>query len=388
MNGQDFVNFAINTLNADSQKRFADVDMSESSAFYNLVLLPFSILSKPVFDLHDSMVNSMSLDALSGSQLDDFGSMFFVSRPTKSYVTLQIQIYLPITSDSVEPLTVQTSDEFRTKQNVIFYPVQDYIFAYNALPNISLVDNAGNSTTYKVATILTSSTIATSQVLANSITSTSLIYQLVPKVNNIFPSSLPLAAQTDSEYKTTIREALSLRNNVNPASIISNFSKAFPFASFQPIGYGDPEMQRDIAVAGQYWSGHFGGMTDIYATAQLVPATYISVTTTGIDVDGHYVSFTMQAYKGFDWAGIDISEPSPNQLLPWTQIETSGIIPSLPVVLIDSIQLSDNGNNVDVLLDASGNQKIKIIPQDKNYRFSQYEILEVRVYYNFVSNPK
>ena len=40
MNGSEFIQFAIDTLKADSN--YADVDMSESSAFYNLVILPFS----------------------------------------------------------------------------------------------------------------------------------------------------------------------------------------------------------------------------------------------------------------------------------------------------------------------------------------------------------
>jgi hypothetical protein len=41
MNSQDIIKFSIDTLQADS--RFADIDMSESSSFYNLVILPFSI---------------------------------------------------------------------------------------------------------------------------------------------------------------------------------------------------------------------------------------------------------------------------------------------------------------------------------------------------------
>ena len=385
MNGQDFINFAQSTLAADS--RFADVDMTPSSAFYNLVLLPFSLLSKPVFDLHDSMINSMSLSQLSGTQLDDFASMFFVTRPVQTYVTVQIQIYLPIQSPTgIEPLIVQTTDEFRTTQNVVFYPVQDYIFAYGSLPTTTIMVN-GVSTSVYYATVLASSTSASVQILANSVTSTSLTYALsILSVNNPGASSVPLAAETDSEFKVTMQNALSLRNNVNPASIITNLTNAFPFATFVPIGYGDPEMQRDIAVAAQYWSGHFGGMTDIYATAQLVPATYSKG---GIRTpDGLGYQFTMQAYKGFDWAAIDISTPNALQLLPWTPVD-SGPIPTLPVVLVDSFTVIQSvGGDATITLDVDGKPKYKVevYPDPtlqsfgKNYRYSQYENLLITVY--------
>ncbi len=390
MNGQDFINFAQSTLATDS--RFADVDMSPSSAFYNLVLLPFSLLSKPVFDLHDNMVNSMSLSQMSGTQLDDFATMFFVTRPTQTYVTVQIQIYLPIQSSSgVEPLTVQTTDEFRTSQNSVFYPVQDYIFAYGSLPTTTIVVGGGSlggiSTVVYCATILASSTSANSQVLANSITSTSLTYTLgILGVNNPSASSVPLPAETDSEFKATIQNTLTLRNNINPSSIITNLTNAFPFATFQPIGYGDPEMQRDIAVAAQYWSGHFGGMTDIYVNAQLVPAIFSPTPANVTLLPGNIgYQFEMQAYKGFDWSALDTSTPNSLQLLPWTLLDSSNL-PTLPLVLLDSVSISNSNISITNDVDGRPKYKIEVYPDPglssfgKNYRYSQYENLLVKIY--------
>ena len=161
MNGQDFINYGINLLQNDTLQRFVGVDMSVSSAFYNMNLLPTALLSKPVFDLHDDMINSMSLSTMSGSNLDNFSSLFFETRGTQSYVTLEAKIYIPIITGVAEPLVIQTTDEFRTSQNIVFNPVQDYIFSYSALPTVTL-----NSTNYRMATILTSSHNATSQTLA------------------------------------------------------------------------------------------------------------------------------------------------------------------------------------------------------------------------------
>ena len=152
MNAQDYIKNAIDTLQADS--RFQDVDMSSSSAFFNTRILPFALMSKPLFDLKDSILNALIPDSMSESQMDTYGKLFFVDRPTSSYMTLQVQILLSVIQTTSEPLTILTTDEFRTSNNEVFSPVEDYIFAYNTLPIITLLYN-GVSAQYKVATILT-----------------------------------------------------------------------------------------------------------------------------------------------------------------------------------------------------------------------------------------
>lgn len=62
MNSQDYIKFAIDALESDP--RFDDVDKSSSSGFYNLNLLPFSVLLKPVYDLHMSTIDAMDLDTM------------------------------------------------------------------------------------------------------------------------------------------------------------------------------------------------------------------------------------------------------------------------------------------------------------------------------------
>jgi len=386
MNGQDFIKYAINLLQNDPLARFVDVDMSPSSAFYNMNILPFSLLAKPVFDLHDDMINSKSLDTLTGAMLDDFSTMFFLPRQTKAYVTLEVKIYIPYTTSVLEPLPVLTTDEFRTSQNILFYPIQDYIFAPATLNTAVLSD--GN--TYFVASILTASATAASQIPENSITSTTVVYQTTLKVNNVSKSSVPLSAQTDDQFKASLKNALVNRNGLSAASLITNLSNVFPFASFQPIGYGDPEMQRDIAVAGQYWSGHFGGMTDIYTSAQLVSASYTVTANRNSTNDGYI--FRMQAYKGFDWNGLDQAYPLPQSVLPWTQITNSdgspnNNLPTLPVVVIDWEHSTIDGVSGEFTKNSANDVEYTIIvgpdpielSYGKNFRYSQFENIQIEV---------
>ena len=92
MNGSELIQFAINNLKADPN--YADVDMSESSAFYNLVILPFSVLAKSVIDLNEKNLAGLKLDSMSSSQLDDYATLFFTKRRSETLITAEVLIYL------------------------------------------------------------------------------------------------------------------------------------------------------------------------------------------------------------------------------------------------------------------------------------------------------
>lgn len=382
MNGSELIQFAIDTLKADSN--YADVDMSESSAFYNLVILPFSVLAKSVFDLNASNLDALKLSTMSSSQLDDYGTLFFATRRSQNLLTLEVSIYLTNSTNTTEPLVIYTSDQFRTSQNQIFNPIQDYIFSYNTLPT----DPTGQ---YKIATIITSSSQNYTQILENTITTSTILHPLLQFVTNTKASSSPISAETDEEFINTIQKAISQRSNLTSDSLYTNIKTAFPqITDSLAIGYGDPEMQRDIAVAGKAWSGHFGGMTDIYVRTPVTPVTITATATRNATSDGY--TFTLQKYKGYDWNSIDTSSPNSGALMPWTLL-TSPTATSLPVVLIDwensSITNTTFKTNTNNLI----NYKIDVMPDPdeksygKNYRYSPYENIKITVYTNTATNP-
>jgi hypothetical protein len=376
MNGTDFIKFAIDTLKADPN--YSDIDMSESSAFYNMVILPFTVLSKPIYDMNEANLSALKLESMTDTQMDDYASMFFVKRRTENLLTLEISIYLTNTATATEPLIVSTTDQFRTGSNQVFSPIQDYIFAYNVLPTVTV-----NGTIYKVATIVTSSANNYSQVAEGSIKTSSLLHPLIQFVTNTKSSSSPLTSETNTEFINTIQKAIAQRNNTTSDSLYTNLKLAFPqITDCLSIGHSDPEMQRDIAVAGKTWSGHFGGMTDIYIRTPLTPVT---ATISATDIGNGY-KFKIQRYKGYDWSATDNASPNPLSLTPWILLQTNDPLPITPVVLIDWTGTSIS--NTTITLDTNGYPKysIKVLPDPleksygKNYRYSPYENIEITIY--------
>ena len=380
MNGTDLIKFAVDTLKADPN--YNDVDMSESSAFYNLVILPFSVLAKPIFDLNASNLTALKLDTMTTSQLDDYASLFFIKRRTENLMTLEVSIYLTNTASATEPLLVYTSDQFKTNQNQIFVPIQDYIFAYNSLPTVTV-----NSTIYKVATIIVSSSQPYTKILENTVKTSSLLHPLLQFVTNTKASSSPLSAETNAEFISTIQKSLSQRNNATSDSLYTNLKSAFPqIIDCLSLGYGDPEMQRDIAVAGKDWSGHFGGMTDTYIRTPLTPLATIATATRNSTNNGY--TFTLRRYAGYDWNAADNTSPDPLSLTPWIQVDG----PTMPVVLFDWTNSSIT--NTTFTNDTNGLVKytIEVMPDPteksygKNYRYSPYENLRITVFTDSCTN--
>jgi hypothetical protein len=382
MNSQDIIRFAIDILKADP--RYADVDMSESSSFYNLTILPFSILAKPLFDLNEKTLSSMRLEDMTETQLDEFAKLFFIQRRTESLTNLPIEIYLNNIAGSVEPLVIATNEEFRTSQNAIFYPIQDQIFTYSNLP-------LDETNTYRVARIITTSNLNLSTINKNSIKTTSLNHPQLAFVNNSQSSSIPITKETNEEFIQSIKKSLTIRNCIKPDAIYTLLKTAFPnILDCLAIGYGDPEMQRDIAVAAKAWSGHFGGMTDIYTRTELTPITFTTIATRNGLNTGY--SFTLRRYKGFDWNAIDTALPNSQSLTPWIQLQSATPLPIMPIISFDWNGTTITNTTIKTKANGEADYLIEVLPDPveksygKNYRYSIYESLKITVFTNSTTN--
>lgn len=364
MNSQDIIPYAIETLKNDP--RYSNVDMTEESAFYHLNILPFTILCKPIDDLKKYILNSYDLDTMTEDQLDNHMSNFFIKRVSNSSSTIEVLIYLKNTANQTEPLTTFTTDEYRTSDNKIFFPIRDYIIAYNTLP----LDATGN---YRVASIIAINTNTTSVTPKGSISTTTFSHPQFDHVTNVSPSSAPKSKETNTEFIKTAKAALSVRNNSNRLSIVANLKNDFPqIIDLSVITSNSAEMQRDIAVAAKNWSGHFGGMCDIYLKTPLVKKTFNCVGTKNASNTGY--SITLQKFQG-----VDIGNSSIITTAPWSLI--SGNVPDLPLLYIDlSSTTIANATITDYSID--------VLPEKsygKNYRFSQYESIKLNLLTSDVS---
>lgn len=376
-----------------SDSRFSDIDMSENSAFYQIYILPFSIMAKSIFDLNDETTQTLQLgnyQTLTTSEMDFLAENFLVTRRQASNTTLQVKIYFNVTSSPVDNLIINTTDTCRTNANLVFNPITNYIFIYTNLPFETY-----NGVNYRVAVINTQSSNAQAVVPVGAITGSSFINSQIAIVTNTSESSQPVTSESNTEFFNTINSAITQRNNVNEDSILVNYKNKFPtITDIFSTGYGDPEMQRDIAIASKCWSGHFGGMVDIFTRGVLTQNVFSvqSLKSGGINE----YTFYFKRYKGFDWQGTDGSNPSPNTLTPWVQItlpdgQMAGAtqLPIAPLIIFDW-QNTTIGNLVysDFTKLANGEVDFTLTPvNSKDLRYSIYEQWKISVRTNSTATP-
>ncbi len=151
MNFTDVINTMKAVLSADP--RFVDMDMSESSVFYNTIILPNAILAKNTFDINESIKNNLQItnyENLSKEEMDLLAENFFVTRRSSQNTVLEIKLYFnnPAIGGTVDLIQINTTDIFKTSSNQSFNPISNYIFTYSTLPIESF-----NGTNYRAATI-------------------------------------------------------------------------------------------------------------------------------------------------------------------------------------------------------------------------------------------
>ena len=381
---KDVVNTSIAVLKGDS--RFSDIDMSESSAFYNTFILPFSVLVKSVFDVNEytrQLTTFSNPSELTEEQLNNLAKLVFApARRTNSLCSVEVKVYLNYKAGTIEPLVISESDTFYSGQDS-FKPIKEYLFVYELLPVETI-----NSVQYRVASIIVKSETTNSKVAINTITSGSVLHPELAFIKNDAASTNPVLAETNEEYFQTIQNSLSERNLTSIESIATFLKDAYPtITDIFVTGYGDPEMQRDIAVAGRNWSGHFGGKSDVYVKSPFTNVTYTCTATKLPTNDGYY--FIFKRYKGFDWLSQDTSNPNPNALLPWTEISLSDLpgasaLPITPLIEInwDATTIGSLNKTKFVVKDnGEYDYIIEILPDSygKNYRYSPYEQLKISI---------
>ena len=385
MDTSDIRQFFVAALETDPN--LSDLDTSPDSNFDDAVIKAHILFSKTIFDQLEKYRSTISLSnrsAMTPDQLDAVASKFFVTRRTDSSLSLEITIYLNTSNNDI--LQIFTSDAFRTSDSISFSPVQNYVFLPSTLSSVVV-----NGQTLYIATITVVSNNATRQILANEISSYTINHPALVNVVNLRSSTPPIVSETNDELNVKINNSLFTRNLVNRPSIFNGLTNAFPqqIVSVYSVGYGDPEMQRDIVPAGKMWSFHVGGTIDTFVRTTLKPVT---LTATASRISGNIYRIIVKKYKGFDAQGIDNSNPHPNLLYGWEQIELPdyampGVttLPELPFMYVDfasnTFSIGTLGQSSLQIDSNTLEYKIEVLPlNSQDLRFSIYEQLEIRFY--------
>ena len=397
MTPADIEKFFIDQLANDS--RFTDIDTSTNSNFHDLLIKPNILLAQSVFNYIDYVRMGSSLDYLQymqDPQLDNLAANYFVTRHGAKSIFTEMTLYFRDTSDAFQSFEVKTTDVWTATNGSTFAATQDYYFIPSTLPIVQIIPGVN----YRVATFPITSNDATGVVLAGTITSSPVSHPALVSATNLSDSSNLIPAETNLQLKARMLNGPASRTLSGRSNITATLTDTFPnITDVFSVGYGDPEMQRDIAVASKAWSFHSGGMIDVNVRTALRPTTF---TVVGRKLPNQNVyRLYLKRYKGYDLFGDDQSQPHPSLLYGWEKVllpdtmymEGATVLPELPFMFFDTnrafvgTSIADPTQSLswaDFELDpVTFNLHVEInSPENyQNYRFSAYEQLQVDLYF-------
>ena len=252
------------------QAKFPDIDLREGTALRDLVIRPnatlLALVNKAlVFYFQQNTLDGIT-DATPQSFVDKLMSNWFLSRKLGRTAVISARLY------------------FAKSKNIVLYP--DVFFStdgklrFNPSGTISIGSNQltfdPSANQYYVDVNLT----AAAPGKAYNITAGSLLYFtnfdpyfLHAEINYL--KEIAEDIETNTQFVTRAKAAISTRNLINVPSISSNLLEYFAFLDgVLPIGMGDPLMTRDQikvltpGVADPIWI-HNGGCVDVYSRVPL-----------------------------------------------------------------------------------------------------------------------
>jgi len=223
------------------QEHFPTFDLRQGTAFRDMVIKPTSIFVQPYRDQANVIKRNMSLEnheLMIDEEMDSLVANIFVSRRGGGKSTGTVRMYL---TEAVS-ITVTTDTEFQTSDGKSFNPIETKTFLAE---EIAL--NADGIYFYADITVESTEEGEDNNIDANSIVFMSGGPDNIFKVDN--PASFASGVDVEdnaqlkqrAEYSITVRD-LVIKKSIQ-AVLLENFEA---LREVVPIGYGDPEMQRDV----------------------------------------------------------------------------------------------------------------------------------------------
>ena len=237
----------------------SDIDLSEGSAVTNLLINPLSTILQPLLDEQDKLINNLSIispDAIEDGDVDAVAANFLVTRREALKATGAIRFYY--TSPIAVSIPIDTL--VATVDNVLFKTTH----AYTILKS-DMASNIEDYPLYSTEDIAIEAVALgePGNVLAGTIEQ--IISNLTPapvKVTNkqaVFGAS---AVETNSSLSSRVKQTFVSNTVTNPNAIKKVIMDSFPDTKkVEVIGFGDPEMERDIIVSGMTAQDYY--LTDL-----------------------------------------------------------------------------------------------------------------------------
>jgi hypothetical protein len=246
-----------------------DIDLREGTAFRDLLVKALTVVLQPFGDeiqeiqLEQSILNA---DLISEDAMDALVANLFVSRRQGSKATGTVKLFF---SDA-QPANVAAGTVFRSSAGLEFQTLQDF-----SITREGMLNNADGSLFFMEVVVFSREAGSEENVEAGDIVEIVGGPSGVVSVSNDLPFSRGVERESNVDLAERTRLAISVRDlNTEPSIrfiILENFNTV---QDVQPVGFGDPEMIRDVLTGtglslgdlelGSVNQVNIGGKTDIY----------------------------------------------------------------------------------------------------------------------------
>jgi len=228
-------------LRTKIQEHFPDFDLRQGTAFRDMLIKPTSVLVQPYRDQANIIKRNLSLknhEVMIPEEMDSLVSNLFVSRRGGGLSSGTVRLYFT----EVSSVTVPVDTQFQTSGGLVFFPQSTVTFlaeevALNKDGLFFFVDvqvvSEENGEEYNID--------------PNSIVFITGGPDNVFKVDNLNAFSSGVDEEDNATLRSRTEYSISVRDLVIKKSIQAVLLENFPaLREVVPIGYGDPEMQRDV----------------------------------------------------------------------------------------------------------------------------------------------
>lgn len=235
----------IEFLVAKLEEAFPDVQVSAGDALYDLLISGCAVFFEAYRKELNRIANAQSvanLDTISDADVDALAANWLVSRDLGAYSTCRARLVFP-TPTSVR---VDTNNLLYTSSGLVFRPDGTYVVSAGGMRDNELTDGSY----YLDITVISSEPGAQYNVGVGAIVGITGVSS-VSSVSNTTPASGGRDRESnDVMVRTRLPQAVSERSLVTARGIRARLISSFPdLLGITVIGFGDPEMTRDLAVA-------------------------------------------------------------------------------------------------------------------------------------------
>lgn len=260
-----------------------DADFSKGSALRDFCITALAYVHAFWTKERDYMKARQSLlllGALTGTDVDDAAdeilSNWFITRKTGRKSTGTATVYL----STNDPVSIPTSTNFYKTANLVFNPNSTTTLTYGPEDMQPVTDSTGEIVAYTIRVPLISyGTGVEYNISKGSFVDFTAFSPNILRVENSEVFTGAVSEETTEEMLTRAQTAISIRDLNSARSIDAVLREEFTQVDdVTVIGYGDPEMIRDLIIEPATKSRiHAGGHVDVYLRS---PITY-SKTFTG-----------------------------------------------------------------------------------------------------------